>query len=136
MKAINDLAIALTKKLEPAIIERFVNNKESPSYYNIRQMLFEELSKYIKIGHVELKESPMMLKQMEDPARKDWLRHQTEKQAFEIAKMALNENLVDRFEWKDEWDLYRSIHTTIAFIDLKEVKENSQTKKDKPCPKT
>lgn len=120
---INNLAIALTKKLETAIIETFIKNKTSPSYYNIRSILFTELSGFIKTLHVEMKDSPMMINSMPEEMKAGWSKQVLKRQAQEISELILGTKFINQWEFVDDYSYYRSISTTVALIDLSMVKE-------------
>jgi len=59
----NEIAIELTKKLEHEIVFQFYNNRESPSYFNIRRTILDILDKYLEVFTINEKISPHTIKE-------------------------------------------------------------------------
>lgn len=124
---LNNLAIVLTKKIEADLVEAFhEKGKIPPSFYNIRRTLVETLENYM--GDLAISESwdQKMLDSMTPQMAAGYKNHQLEKQACEIVKTIIeSHDYFDKFEFKDEYDRYRSITRSIIVLKTGKIRKDA-----------
>lgn len=123
---INDLAIVLAKKIEGDLVQAFVSDDMSPSFYNIRETLVKTLQENMDVMALESKDSPMMLKDMTPKQFEEWTNHQLEKSARALSSLILkSDDHFERFEFKDEYDRYRNITSSIIVLKAGKIARES-----------
>lgn len=128
MSALNDLAIVLTKKIEQDLVIAFMSQKHhSPSFFNIRETILATLRQNMEVLSVEMKDSPMMLKDMPVKQREDYTNYQLEKCAHEVVKLIMKgDEFFEKYEFKDEYDHYRNVTRTIAVVKTGKIARESR----------
>lgn len=121
MSDINNIAIALTQKIEQAIVYEFAaeKGKRSPSYYNIRETILRTLREYIEIYSSSVVGSPRELEQMPKNILEDYMHHKKKVAGAQLAEAVLeNTDITKRWAYSDEFSRNRTINVTLPVIKL------------------
>lgn len=121
----NDFAVELARRVEQAVVSTCVGVmsvdaeaiRAAPNFYMIREAILYTLRDWVEVLSVEEKESPLMISEMRPEDVRRYREYQLEKQAAMVVKELLrNEDLVERREYGDDYDLWRSNITQIAVL--------------------